>query len=136
MPQPRTIKAPYDPRSGINLSGTAVVINRLLDTDPTPSTAGAHDAIATQATANGKVIGVATVAMPDDDGVYRTYQVNGRALCVANAAITVGDLVMPAALGRVATRTGTNTVVGEAKTAALAIEDIIEVELNLPAEGI
>ena len=135
MPQPRAIKAPESLRSAVNLSGTAIVINRLVNTDATPSVAGTVDSVETQATANGKVIGVATEAMPDADNVRHTIQVADRALCVANAAIAVGALVMPAALGRVATRTGTNTIVGEAKTAAAAIEDIIEVELNLPAQG-
>ncbi|MEE9395170.1 MAG: capsid cement protein [Planctomycetota bacterium] len=136
MPQPRAIKAPESLRSAFNFSGAAIAINRLVNTDPTPSVAGRGDAIVAQATSNGTVLGVTTEAAPDADGVGRTIQVRDRALCVAGAAITVGDLVMPTTAGKVLTRTGTNTIVGEAKTAALADLDIIEVELNLPASGI
>lgn len=136
MSEPRVIKAPESLRSGVNYSGADIPAFRVIDTDATPSKATAHDAVEAQATTNGKVIGVTTEAFTDDDDVYRTYQVSGRAKIEAEAAIAVGALVMPGTGGKVVTRTGTNTVIGEAKTAAAADTDIIEVELNLPAQGV
>ncbi len=136
MPQPRVIKSAESLRSAFNFSGTEIEAFRVVDTDATPSVAGTTDAVEAQATTAGKVVGVTTETMPDADGVGRTIQVAGRAKIEAEAAIAVGALVMPGTAGKVVTRTGTNTPIGEAKTAAAADTDIIEVELNLPAEGV
>jgi hypothetical protein len=127
MPQPRAIKSPQGLRSAKNDSGTDIEAYRCVTEDVSEGT----DSVEVQATANGSVLGITTETFTDADGVYRTYQCRDVALCEANAAITKGDLVMPATAGRVATRTGTNTIVGKAKTAAAAQGDIIEVELDL-----
>jgi len=52
--------------------------------------------------------------------------------CVAGAAISVGDLVMPsgATAGQVLTRTATNSVVGTALTAAALIGESVQVLFN------
>jgi hypothetical protein len=136
MVQARVIKSHNSLRSGFNFSGTAISAFRVLNTDATPSVSGTVDAVEATATTNGKVIGVSTEAMPDADGVGRTIQVADRAKIEAEAAIAVGALVMPGTAGKVVTRTGTNTIIGEAKTAASGDGDIIEVELNLPAQGV
>lgn len=86
---------------------------------------------------SGGTATVAGVLMEDAPGtgvqadLMRSYQVAGMAVCIAGAAITANDLVMPTSAGKVITRTGTNTIVGVAKTAATADGDEIEVELKL-----
>lgn len=60
-------------------------------------------------------------------------QQRGRAIVVASAAITKGDELMFATGGKVATATGSNTVIGYALQSAAADGDEIAAELICPA---
>jgi hypothetical protein len=96
--------------------------------------AAAFEEIELPSGGTASVFGVLTEDAPGTGrgaNVRRNIQVDGMATIVAGAAVAIGDLVMPTSAGKVITRTGTNSIVGEAKTAALADGDLIEVELKL-----
>lgn len=78
--------------------------------------------------------GIALVAAAAAGDAF-SIQTMGVAKCVAAAAISVGDKVMPdsGGGGKVATSSGAANELGVALTAAAADGDIIEVQLSLPA---
>jgi hypothetical protein len=129
MPQPRAVVPASCIRWGLNTSGSLIEKYYLVQLK-----AGAFEEIELPGSATAAVDGVLLEDAPITGrlvDVRRSYQTDGMAVCIAGAAIAVNALVMPTTAGKVVTRTGTNTIVGKAKTAATADGDEIEVELML-----
>ena len=108
------------------VSGAAIGINRVV------AISAANTVIVTAAIATVP-LGVATTAATAA-GELVTVQQFGKVKCVASAAVTIGDELMPTAsgAGKVSTLAGaTARSIGQALTAATADGDVIEVQLNI-----
>lgn len=127
MTQPRAIVECL--RAGLNTTGSDMAQYLCVQLK-----AGAFEEIELPSGSTAVVAGVLTEAAPGTGiaaAVRRNYQTSGMAVCISGAAIAANALVMPTTAGKVVTRTGTNTIVGQAKTAATAADQPIEVELKL-----
>jgi len=129
--QPRAIVPENGVRTGRNRSGSAIATRTLV------KLAGADgvDCVETFAAAADHLYGVAMQGIAD--GANGDVQIRGKALCVAGAAVSAGDLLQGTTAGKVilfaASAGDTDTVVGQAITAAAADGDVLEVELAGPS---
>ena len=126
MAEPRTIKSPYDARTGHNGTGSDIAKSVCVQLKAAPTYD--HE-VELCATATGNPYGITSEIIADTEkgGV----QIRNRAVAIAGATIAVGARVMPDTGGKLITATAGNTVVGTAATAGVTDEEF-EVELIGP----